>query len=442
MNRKSFMQHTLGAIGTGLLANFLPNSVFAEGSEPGEGKSSFVLNNVKLETGFVRDDVEVTSTQTALYTIHIEDGVFKTISKQTAAANAIDAKENLMIPSTKDMHIHLDKTYYGGPWKAKSLRQKSVKDMIALEQNIIPGLLKTSTYRAEKLIELLQSKGTDYARSHVNIEPTSQLQSLKNLQIAIENKKGGFGVEIVAFPQHGVYYTKSDQLLKEAAQMDIDFIGGVDPFTIDGSIERTIDFTVQTAVDYHKGIDIHLHEMVPSGIKTVEYLIAKVNENPVLMGKTYISHCFALSTLPTPELTAIIEKLANAKIGVVSTIPIGKIYMPIPQLIKGGVNVMTGTDCVTDHWQPFGTGSMIQKANRMAEMYGKSDEYGLSRCLKIATRGLTPLDDDGKMQWPKVGDKADFILISAASSAEVVARNAPVNALYRGGKKVYQAQQV
>ncbi|MES2060621.1 MAG: amidohydrolase [Bacteroidota bacterium] len=441
MNRKSFVHHALGTIGTGVLASILPNSVLATGNETGEEKSSFFLKNVKLETGFTKDDLEVTATQTALFNIQIENGLFKKISKQHGTDKAIDANENLMLPSTKDMHIHLDKTYYGGPWKAKSLRQKSVKDMIALEQKILPEMLKTSTYRAEKLIELLQSKGTDFARSHVNIEPTSQLQSLKNLQIAIENKKSSFGVEIVAFPQHGVYYTKSDQLLKEAAQMDIDFIGGVDPFTIDGSIERTIDFTVQTALDYNKGIDIHLHEMGPSGVETIKYLIAKVNENPGLMGKTYISHCFALSTLQGDDLTAIIEKLANAKIGIVSTIPIGKIYMPIPQLIKGGVNVMTGTDCVVDHWQPFGTGSMIQKANRMAEMYGKSDEYSLSRCLKIATRGLTPLDDDGKMQWPKVGDKADFILLSAASSAEVVARNTPVNALFRGGKKVYQALQ-
>jgi hypothetical protein len=47
--------------------------------------------------------------------------------------------------------------------------------MIALEQQILPEMLKTSTHHAEKLIELLQSCGTSYARSHVNIEPTSKL---------------------------------------------------------------------------------------------------------------------------------------------------------------------------------------------------------------------------------------------------------------------------
>jgi hypothetical protein len=75
---------------------------------------------------------------------------------------------------------------------------------------------------------------------------------LKNLQKALENKKKGFGAELVAFPQHGVFYTDSAPYLKEAAKMDIDFIGGVDPFNIDGNIEKVVDFTVQLALDHKK----------------------------------------------------------------------------------------------------------------------------------------------------------------------------------------------
>ena len=28
-----------------------------------------------------------------------------------------DAKNLLMLPAFKEMHIHIDKTYYSGPWK-------------------------------------------------------------------------------------------------------------------------------------------------------------------------------------------------------------------------------------------------------------------------------------------------------------------------------------
>lgn len=93
-----------------------------------------------------------------------------------------------MLPSFRDMHIHLDKTFYGDKWQAVR-RPRRRKGMIALEQKILPELLKNSTYKAEKLIELLQSKGTAFARSHVNIEPTSKLDSLHHLQLALENKK-------------------------------------------------------------------------------------------------------------------------------------------------------------------------------------------------------------------------------------------------------------
>jgi hypothetical protein len=46
-----------------------------------------------------------------------------------------------------------------------SKRTNGVKGMIALEQKMLPELLKTSTQKAEKLIELLQSKGTNFAEA-------------------------------------------------------------------------------------------------------------------------------------------------------------------------------------------------------------------------------------------------------------------------------------
>lgn len=258
---------------------------------------TLVLKNVRLETGFEYDGDDVIHTKTELFTVEIEKGKIKNVLPNQPKTKAIDAKGLLMLPAFRDMHIHLDKTYYGLPWQAHLKKNKSVKDMIAFEQQVIPELLKTSIPRTEKLIGLLQSYGTSFARSHVNIDPTSQLDSLKHLQLALANKNKSFGAELVAFPQHGIYYTKSADLLKEAAKMDIDFIGGLDPTSIDGSIEKHIDFVVKLALDNGKGIDIHLHESGESGMKTIEYLIGKVNENPVLKGKTYVSHAFALRYL-------------------------------------------------------------------------------------------------------------------------------------------------
>ncbi|WP_372483041.1 amidohydrolase family protein [Elizabethkingia anophelis] len=439
ITRKDFIKSSaLAVAGLAISPSLLAASPFnLTNDKTLKGAKNIMLKNVRLETGFEYEGNEVVATKTGLFCVEIANGKIKAVTPNNPSAKAIDAKGLLMLPAFKDMHIHLDKTFYGGPWQAVRKRQGGVKGMIALEQQILPEMLKTSTHHAEKLIELLQSCGTSYARSHVNIEPTSKLESLKNLQKALDNKKATFGAEFVAFPQHGVYYTDSAPWMKEAAQTDIDYIGGVDPYNVDGQIEKTMDFTVQLALDHNKGIDIHLHETGESGLKTVEYLINKVNENPVLKGKTFLSHCFVLAKLDKPKQEEIAEKLANAKIGIMSTIPFGGLIMPIPTLYKYGVNIGTGNDSIIDHWNTWGSGSVLQKANLMAQLYGYSTEFLLSRSLKLATYNILPLDDKGTQQWPKSGDPADVVLIDASCSAEAVSRISPVKSLIHQGNVVF-----
>lgn len=433
ISRKDFLKSSaLAMAGITLTSTVMSANTLSE-DKVLEVNDKLILKNVRLETGFEYEEGEVVSTKTDLFLVETENGKITKITPNNPKAKAVDAKGLLMLPAFKDMHIHLDKTFYGDKWQAVRKRKGGVKGMIALEEQIMPEILKNSTYKAEKMIELIQSKGTAFARSHVNIEPTSKLDSLKNLQKALDNKKKSFGAEIVAFPQHGVFYKNSVPYLKEAAQMNIDFIGGVDPYTIDGAIEKTIDFTVQLALDYQKGIDIHLHETGESGLKTVEYLIDKVNENPSLKGKTFFSHCFILGKLDKIKQEEIAEKLGNAQVGIASTIPIGNLIMPLPTLQKHNVTVYTGNDSIIDHWNTYGTGSVLEKANLYAQLYGQSTEFLLSRSLKLATANLTPLDDKGVQQWPKTGDDADFVLLNASCSAEAVSRISNVESLiYRG----------
>ena len=437
ISRKDFIRNSaLAMAGLTLIPNIMTASpFFDEKNVSAKGKLS--LKNVRLETGFTYEEGDVIATKTDLFYIEVDNGKITKIAPNQPNAKAVDAKGLLMLPAFKDMHIHLDKTFYGDKWQAVRKRTGGIKGMIELEQKMLPEMLKNSTFKAEKMIELLQSKGTSFARSHVNIEPTSKLQSLKNLQKALDNKKKGFGAELVAFPQHGVFYTDSAPYLKEAAKMDIDFIGGVDPFNVDGNIEKVIDFTVQLALDHKKGIDIHLHETTDSGLKTVEYLIDKVNENPSLKGKTYLSHCFILGKLEAAKQEEVAEKLGAAQIGIVSTIPFGRLVMPIPTLYKHNVTVLTGNDSIVDHWNTFGTGSVLQKANLMAQLYGYSTELALSRSLKLATGNVLPLDDKGVQQWPKTGDRADFVLMNASCSAEAVSRISNVESLVHQGNVVF-----
>ncbi|HCM34585.1 amidohydrolase [Chryseobacterium sp.] len=403
-------------------------------------KGKYSLKNVRLETGFEYENEEVIGTKTGLFSIEIEDGKIKIVKANDPASDAIDAKGYLMLPAFRDLHIHLDKTLYGLPWQALSPKRRTVKDMIAYEQEIIPELLKTSVDRAEQLINLQQHYGTHFARTHFNIDPTSGLQSLEHLEQALENKKDSFKAELVAFPQHGVYYTASAPLMKEAAKLkSVGFIGGLDPLSIDGSIEKVMDFTVQLALDHNKGIDIHLHEVGESGMKTINYLIDKAIENPALQGKTFVSHAFALAHLSPKEAEQIAERLAAGKVGIASSVPFKGTIMPIPTLKKYGVNVLIGNDNVQDYWSTFGSGNMLQKANLIAELYGYATEYALSRALQFATQSILPLDEKGSQQWPKTGDEAAIVLTDASCSAEAVSRISKIEALMHDGNLFWRS---
>lgn len=402
----------------------------------------YLLSNVRLEEGFVHDGEIVTGTRSGLNTLEIKAGKIAAIHPAGAALPAgvpsYEANGQLALPAMRDMHIHLDKTFYGRPWQAPLPRQgKTILDMIAREEKLIPQLLPDSQEHAEQLIALLHSKGTTVARSHCNIDPVSGLKSLENLKRALEKHRDDFSCEIVAFPQHGLLLSKVDKLMREAMSMGVAYVGGLDPTNVDGAMEKSLDAMFQIALDTGTGVDIHLHESSPAGVAAIQYMIATVEKNPALRGKVTISHGFALATMAPGALDEAATRMAAQGISVASTVPLGTSTMPLPQLSAKGVFVMTGTDSVTDHWSPFGRADMLEKANLYAQLYRGSDEFRLSRALAIATGGVLPLTDKGERAWPKAGDSADFTLVPASCSAEAVARLPERSATFHRGRMVF-----
>ncbi|TDE04651.1 amidohydrolase [Flavobacterium hiemivividum] len=442
ISRKRFLGLSAAATGAALFSGIGTSAMTPQEAEDinTAALKEYILTNVRLEEGFeYNEKKEVIATNTALYNLHISDGKIKKIvkGKLDLKLKTIDAKGFLMLPGLRDMHIHIDKTFYGGKWNAAPRKGYTVKDMIVLEEKIIPQLLTDSQHKAEEAIELMKSQGTYFARCQTNIDPVSGLKSLEHLLAALDKNKDSFAWEIVAFPQHGILYSQSESLLREAAKMGVDFIGGLDPTTVDGNLEKSLDAMFQIAIDNNKGIDIHLHEGLPTGKAAIEYIIKKTEENKQLQGKTDISHGFALARMEANELEKIAEQMGALGIGVVSTVPIGRTIMPIPTLKKHGVKLMTGTDSIVDHWQPFGNCDMLEKAKLCAQLYGWTDEYSLSRALHIATTNeILPLNDAGARVWPAVDAEANFILVKASCSAEAVARLPKREGVFFKGKLI------
>lgn len=441
-NRREFLRRSGGIMTAGAALGFLP--VHAQARAPdtagvtGIVHDHYLLTDVRLETGFARDGGVVVGIETALQTLEIAGGRIVAIHDAPAGnLPRYSAQGLLALPPMRDMHIHLDKTFYGGPWQAPRPRKgKTIVDMIAYEETLLPQLLPTSQARAEALIALLLSNGTTTARSHCNIDPVSGLRSLEHLNRALAERQASFECEIVAFPQHGLLHSKVDGLMRESMALGVTHVGGLDPTNVDGAMEASLDAMFQIALDHDKGVDIHLHESGASGVAALRYMVETVEANASLRSRVTFSHAFALAALDAGELAELGGRMAAQGIDVASTVPIGRSVMPLQALREMGVRVMSGTDSVIDHWSPFGTGDMIDKANLYAQLYAGSDEHSLSRALRIATGDVLPLDDAGARAWPKAGDAAAFVLAEASCSAEVVARCSPRRATFHEGRLV------
>lgn len=392
------------------------------------------IKNVLLEKGRMEISPNNIVTKTEKACLLIRDGVIKEISDflPDNAEDVIDAKGYLAVPSLADNHIHLDKGHYGGEWRAV-VPMDSVAERIEEEQGFLHDFLLDTPQKAQALIDLVTSTGATYLKVQVNVDPVIGLGNLDVIKKILEENRHKLDYEIVIFPQHGTIVTEELGLLSRALEDDsVTVLGGLDPATIDGDIEKSLEITFDLATKYKKEVDIHLHDRGSLGIfeinRIIDYTLA-FN----LHGKVQISHAFALADVYGSELDNIVKRLKEARIIINTTVPIDTKALSIPALKKGGVIVNVVNDNINDHWSPFGTGDLIERASRAAEVFSMTDEVSLSNTLGLVTNGVTPLDKEGEYVWPKVGDNANILFVKAECSAHLIGRvckNRVV--LYRG----------
>lgn len=381
------------------------------------------ISNVKMETGYDFSEKNNVKTKTELVTLGMEDGIIKAIERGTLKQHEaeMDGEGYLILPSFADNHIHLDKGHYGGPWQAV-VPLRGVQERIKEEEGFLISFLEHTPERAQALIDLIAGKGATFLRVQVNIDPIVGLKNLECIYEVLKNNAHGLDYEIVAFPQHGTLITEEKGWLSEAMKHPgIDAIGGVDPATIDGDIELSLKTTFNLAKKYQKKVDIHLHDSGTLGLFEINRIIDYTMDYQ-MEGKVQISHAFGLGNLTESQLAKVSKRLHDADIAINTTVPLSSYAPNIPLLQAHGVRVHVINDCINDHWSPFGTGDMLQRVNRAAEKFSQVDERSLARCLALITRGITPLSHEGELLWPKIGDKANFVLVNAESSAHAVAR--------------------
>ncbi|MGE6256381.1 amidohydrolase [Heyndrickxia sporothermodurans] len=397
--------------------------------------TSYWLTNARLESGFRVDGEVIVGTETECCHLLIQDGkIAKVISADQSIEDHFpqqDAKNRLVLPSFIEKHCHLDKTLLGDNWRAVT-PVNSIFERLEIEKTVLPSLKTTTQERAEQLLDRYLKSGITHVRTHVDIYPEVGLKNLEEVQKALQTFEGKLSYEIVAFPQHGLLRTKAKDLVRQALQQGATFVGGVDPATVDGDIEASLQEMVELAIEGNAGIDLHLHDPDHLGIFTMKRL-AQLTIEAGLQGKVAISHAFGLGDVSQAQAAALAELLAEAGITIITSVPLGRNFPPVRLLRDKGVSVAVGCDNIFDVWSPFGNGDILERVGRLAEISRWVDEKALAATLGYITDGKTPLNNEGNQVWPKAGDDANLVLIEASCSAEAIARKSKrVATMFKG----------
>lgn len=80
----------------------------------------------------------------------------------------------------------------------------------------------------------------------------------------------------------------------EVMQVGVYYVGGLDLISVDGVMEKFFDIMFQIVLDYDKGVDIYLYEIILVGVVVINYMVEMVEKMLQLKGKLIISYVFVL----------------------------------------------------------------------------------------------------------------------------------------------------
>jgi cytosine/adenosine deaminase-related metal-dependent hydrolase len=350
-----------------------------------------------------------------------------------SAAQVVDGRGDVLLPALVDAHMHLDKTFWGLPWRPHEAGP-TTRERIENERWLRRELRLPIDTQAEGLVRQAVSRGTLHIRSHVDIDTEVGLRNFEGVMTARRRLRDVVSIQVVAFPQSGVVTRPGTaDLLERAVKDGAELIGGVDPSGIDGDARGQLDAIFGIAGRHGAGVDIHLHDPGEQGAEQIR-MIAERTRALGLGGRVAISHAFCLGMVEEREAARLVDLLREQRIAIMTTAPGDRPTPPVRRLREAGVTVGAGSDGVRDAWTPFGNADMLERAMLIAYRNGFRTDALVHDAFDVVTRGnaaVMGLERYGL----EPGDRADFVLVPGETLGEVVAMR-PSRALVVSGGRI------
>ena len=355
-------------------------------------------------------------------------------SSASPQAGDIDGAGQLLLPPLVESHCHLDKTLWGQPWRPNSAGP-TLKDYIANERRVLREIDAPIAARAGALLEQCIARGSLTFRCHVDIDPELGLRHVEAMMALRKRYADLIDMEFVVFPQTGlVSRPGTAELMRDALELGVENVGGLDPCGIDDDPIAQLDIVFGLAVEFGRGVDIHLHDKGELGLWQIAR-IADYTERHGLQGRVMISHAYCLGMAPWGQVKPLAERLARLKISLMSSAPADTPVPPFLALREAGVNLCLGSDGIRDAWSPMGNGDMLERAMFLAFRFDLCKDDDLASAFDAASAsGARAL---GREQARiDVGAAADFLLLPAQTVGEAVVARPAQRQVFKAGKLI------
>ncbi|WP_292863993.1 amidohydrolase family protein [Microbacterium sp.] len=359
-----------------------------------------------------------------------------------APADVIEGDGGILIPSFSDVHVHLDSTRMGLPFRPNTAGDTRWSHIMNDRENwrsAERSVADRATYTLGRMI----AQGATRVRSHAQVDADSGLEKFEGVLAARAAHRERAAVEIVAFPQVGIHLEDGvPDLLDVALRSGADLIGGIDPCEIDRDPVRHLDTVFDLADRHGVGIDIHLHEGGSLGLFSLDLVLERTRALG-MAGRVSVSHAFSLAAR-SPGVDRALEQIAELDVALTTIAPKGSLSvpldLPIERLLSLGIRVGLGMDGQRDYWSPWGDGDMLERTWMLAFTQGFSRDDLIEDCLAIGTWGGASVIDPslarlspGARPGLAIGDPAELVVVRGDTpTAAVMDRDADRIVIHRG----------
>lgn len=377
-------------------------------------------------------------------------GIAKDCAGKYSDAEIVDLGGRLVCEPYVESHIHLDYVYtvdIPAEETASGTLFEAIEKWSGSKHQLSKEDIKKRAYKG---ILTEMRNGVQYIRTHVDVTDP-ELTAFQAMLEVKEEVKDKVDIQLIAFPQEGMYaYRDGDKLVEQALKMGADVVGGIPhyEFTREDGV-KSVKKAIELACRYDKLVDIHCDETDDDQSRFVEMIAAEAYFSG-LKDRVTASHTCAMGSYNNAYAFKLMSKLAQSGINCISC-PTENTYLQgrydnypkrrgltrIDELTAAGVNVSLGQDSISDPWYPLGNGNLMNQldfAIHISHLMSVEQIWNALDYITVNGAKTLHLSDYGIRE----GSSASFIVIDAPNEFEAVRERAGIIRSVRKGRTIFE----